>query len=554
MISILESTSLSTTTYVSGAFVALGLLLLALRRVFDRRGVEHISGPPSPSFLFGHDYAYACQEEACSLEFQWMREYGATWRTRGAFGRDVLMTVDPKAIQHIMQKSSYNYTKKMTFVHSAWLLSGPGIVTVLGKVHQRHRKIMNPAFSAAHLRTFLPLFQRIASKLSDKWKGELVATGELNALLNRWLSRATLDVIGEAAFNYDYNALDGAGRSPIAKGYEDIFKDVDYLPNKATVLFRATWDYIPAPVLKLIRYIPIHPWTRLRNLNDLFRQYGWRIIREQGPNMDTEKKSTTKDIMSILIKANSSEDPKSRLDDEEIIAEMFTLTLAGHETTSNTLSFLLYELSRHQEYQARMRTEIRGVRARITARGGNEFTIEDLESLTLTMNAIKETLRFHSIVVGMPRVPEKDDVIPLAHPISSTTGEVITEIPVRAGQVIHVSFAGYHRLPDVWGEDADVWNPDRFFRIETGKQTNVGVFSNFVSTAAGVRACIGWRFSLIEMQAFVTELVENFQFDPPAEKVEIQRAFAGFVFGMFPVVKGQADRGGAMPIRISLAQ
>ena len=56
------------------------------------------------------------------------------------------------------------------------------------------------------------------------------------------------------------------------------------------------------------------------------------------------------------------------------------------------------------------------------------------------------------------------------------------------------------------------------------------------------------------MQAFIAELIENFQFDRPAEEVEIQRALAGFLFGMFPVVKGQADRGGAMPLRISLAQ
>ncbi len=87
-------------------------------------------------------------------------------------------------MQHIMQKSGpYSYTKKTTFIHSTWLLAGPGIVTVLGeqhlhlvatifadirlsgKDHQRHRKIMNPAFSAAHLRCFLPLFQRIASKV-----------------------------------------------------------------------------------------------------------------------------------------------------------------------------------------------------------------------------------------------------------------------------------------------------------------------------------------------------------------------------------------------------
>lgn len=58
--------------------------------------------------------------------------------------------------------------------------------------------------------------------------------------------------------------------------------------------------------------------------------------------------------------------------------------------------------------------------------------------------------------------------------------------------------------------------------------------------------------SIIEMQAFVAELLENFQFDPPAEKVEMQRALAGFI--TFPVIKGQASRGGAMPMRISLAQ
>ena len=151
---------------------------------------------------------------------------------------------------------------------------------------------------------------------------------------------------------------------------------------------------------------------------------------------------------------------------------MFALTLAGHETTSSALTFLLYELSKHQEYQARMREEIRGVRARITARGGNESTIEDLDSLTLTMNAIKvrllistlaalprtngrvltvlarqsqETLRFHPIVIALQRVAEKDDVLPLAYPVTSTSGETITEIPVRAGQLIHMSLAGYQR-------------------------------------------------------------------------------------------------------------
>ena len=56
----------------------------------------------------------------------------------------------------------------------------------------------------------------------------------------------------------------------------------------------------------------------------------------------------------------------------------------------------------------------------------------------------------------------------------------------------------------------------------------------------------------MEMQIFLSELLESLQFDLPKEKVEIQRAVAGI--GMFPAIRGKEDQGGAMPNRISLAQ
>lgn len=75
---------------------------------------------------------------------------------------------------------------------------------------------------------------------------------------------------------------------------------MDYHPNKAAILFRASWDYVPVPILKLIKYIPANPFTRLRNLDNLFKEYGRQILREQGPDVDTEKKVASKDIVSIL--------------------------------------------------------------------------------------------------------------------------------------------------------------------------------------------------------------------------------------------------------------
>ena len=74
-------------------------------------------------------------------------------------------------------------------------------------------------------------------------------------------------------------------------------------------------------------------------------------------------------------------------------AEVPTFLFAGHETTATTLTFLAYELARHPEYQRRMRDEILAARARLEARGDPEFTMDDLDSLTLTMNAIKVRIR-----------------------------------------------------------------------------------------------------------------------------------------------------------------
>ncbi len=65
-------------------------------------------------------------------------------------------------------------------------------------------------------------------------------------------------------------------------------------------LFRATWDYIPIPILCLFRFVPAEPFTRLRNLRGLFTEYGKQILREQRAEIDVEKESKSKDVMSIL--------------------------------------------------------------------------------------------------------------------------------------------------------------------------------------------------------------------------------------------------------------
>lgn len=75
-----------------------------------------------------------------------------------------------------------------------------------------------------------------------------------------------------------------------------------------------------------------------------------------------------------------------------MVSQMATLTLAGHETTANTITWLLWELAKHPDFQDKLRGEIAQKRAEIAARGGFDFTMDDLESMTYLQAALKASL------------------------------------------------------------------------------------------------------------------------------------------------------------------
>ncbi|KAM5530700.1 hypothetical protein V8D89_015624 [Ganoderma adspersum] len=532
---------------ILAAFLSItAALAVAFRRRY--RSLSYIRGPSPPSWLFGHDLAFLRQKEVGEKDFKWVKEYGATWRIASHLGTQVLMTADPKAMQHVFHKSGYNYVKRRDHTEMSRMFTGPGIISAQGEVHQRHRKIMNPAFSAPQLRTFLTLFQDIGVKMCDKWKTEVLDAPNKTVYVNKWLARTTLDIIGEAAFAYDYGALDQKN-DRLSKVYSNIFIKTALHSSKRLLLWRSMWNYFPDALMPYVKYTPTKEHRHIRHTTHVFQEVAGQVLDEL--TGDVSEKEGKKDVMSILIRANSSENPKTQLTYTEMTAQMQSLTFAGHETTANTLSWMLWELAKHPEYQAKMRTEVRTTRAAVLARGDTSFTIDDLDSMTSVLNAIKETLRFHPIVFNLWREAVNDDVIPLSEPIISATGETIHAIPIRAGQWLSMSICSYNRLPQVWGDDAEEWNPDRFLDIDPTKQVRVGVFANLMSFSAGVRGCIGWRFSLIEMQALAAELLERFEFGLPKEHYEIVRVPAGL---MIPLVKDKLEMGSVMPLSVSLAQ
>ncbi|KAJ6524397.1 cytochrome P450 [Mycena vulgaris] len=482
---------------------ALLVTVYAVRR--RKRPLKDIRGPDATSFWLGNMGDMRYQKEVGDVEFRWMREYGSAWKLNGCMGEEHLMVADPKALQYIFQTSAYRFPKPRDVLATTRMILGEGIVWVHGEQHQRHRKIMNPAFFAPQLRTFLSLFQRQAEKLSQKWKDEVLptdASSEPVFDVHKWLSRTTMDVIGEAGFDFEFGALDNI-ENPLNKVYDNLFVDSTLYPHKFDIVFRSLWRHIPNPILNYLRYLPGREYTHFRHYLDFIREFSRGLMAKSDA------------------KANAAEESRFKLSESEVIDQISTLLLAGHDTTANTLTWWLWELAKHPESQSRIRDEIAGVRAKVEARGDAEFSIADLDGMPFMLATLKEAMRLHPIVWWLVREAGQDDILPLAFPITTKSGARVSSIPVKKGQVVHISIATYNRLPGVWGDDAEEWNPERFLNIDKARQTSVGVYANLV----------------IEMQAIASTLIENFEFGlpPQTEKTKIHRKPSGI---MAPMVDG----------------
>jgi len=425
---------------------------------------------------------------------------------------------------------------------------GRGLLWADSETHRRQRKVMLPGFGGPESKAFVPIFRRVGAELTNQWTDVLVSSPGQTAVFNvaTWLSRATMDSIGEAAFDYQFGALTNS-RNEFMEAYMGLMSDTLGSPSRSAIFMQTV---LPVWGLQLMsKYSNRRNLKHARHTAQLANAVTRQLVDTKAEALLQGKGN--KDILSLLVQANASENEEAKLTDEELLAQMRTILLAGHETSATTLCWVLLELARHPDVQARLRKEIRDTEAAIHVRGGSDFTASDLDNMPYLNAVLKESMRFHPAVYHNYRLAARDDVLPLSKPITTTTGEVISKLPIPKGLKVILSISGYNRNQEVFGEDAHVYNPDRWFRDAGEKKgPSVGVYGNLLTFAGGVRTCIGWRFALYEVQAMTIEIINNFELSPTPE-LERLRKEACLV--MIPTLEGEQLKGENLPLKVTLA-
>jgi len=255
---------------------------------------------------------------------------------------------------------------------------------------------------------------------------------------------------------------------------------------------------------------------------------GNKLVREKkaavlaGQETVDKKAFKGRDLLSVLIKANMATDiqDSEKMTDEEVMGQISTMLLAGHETTSTSLTWLLYDLAKPENHhiQAKLREELLLVTA-------DEPTMEELGALPYLDAVVRENLRKNTVVDSSIRCAAEDTVIPVSQPYVDRNGVERHEIHIAKGDVILIPIICVNRDKDIWGEDAAEFNPDRWLTPGSHPRSAEipGVFSGLMTFLGGPRACIGYRMAILEIKVVLFAVIRSVQFDLPDPALVIER-------------------------------
>ncbi|OQR84955.1 hypothetical protein ACHHYP_12519 [Achlya hypogyna] len=478
--------SISTASFVLslGAAIALPLALWLYRTLVRVHPLSALPGPPSSSLLFGNGREFVRlrwdAEHAFPEPFtSWMRQYGSAFHYRVLFQHRVAVS-DPEAIRHILVTNVNNYPRhSIPRALLRTLLGGDGLLSSEDPAHSNQRKLLHPQFAYGSLKTFVASFVTETKVLQRHLETQIAMGNDIS--VPGLMTRLTINIIGATVLGYDFKTFD-AQHKP-AQAILQAFEELNVPLRPLYILGLAVipgFQHWPLPYLRQIAHAKA---TLFRVVDDVVAH------KMRAPTNAT-------DLLDLMLDGISPEEAR---------VHVMTFMFAGHETTSNTLCWVLAMLAIYPEVERQVVAEC----AQVTAHHGGELTWDALGELPYLTAVIHETLRlFPTVPLVTMRESQTDDYVPLT--------DAAPFFMPKGGQVTF-TVGAIHRNPQYWSQP-DVFLPDRFvdgtaaYAADKALREGKGNTFFYLPFSAGVKNCIGKRFAIAEMQTVLALLIPKYAF------------------------------------------
>jgi cytochrome P450/NADPH-cytochrome P450 reductase len=380
-------------------------------------------------------------------------------------GRTVTVLSSQELVDEICDETRFEKKVHKT-LENIRVFAGDGLFTAFneepnwGKAH----RLLMPAFGPLGVRGMFDKMLDIADQMLLRWErfGDDVAIDVADNM-----TRLTLDTIALCAFDYRFNSFYQNEMHPFVAAMVGALDEAGARarrPEAASRMMLMTKRRYEADIA-------------------LLHKVADTLIAERRRDPDAASRN---DLLNIML---SGRDPVTGegLSDENIRFQMVTFLIAGHETTSGLLSFALYLLMKNPEAMSRARAAVDD------ALGDAPPRLDDLARLRFIEQVLMEALRLWPTAPAFAVRPFETTVIGGRYAVTPE-------------DTLMVLVPSLHRDPEVWGEDAEAFRPERFApEIAAGLPANAWKpFGN------GARACIGRGFAMQEAQLVLAMILQRF--------------------------------------------
>jgi cytochrome P450 len=386
-------------------------------------------------------------------------------------GERVSIVTSAELCHKILVKHAKDFRKADRDVGVMAHVLGKGLVTNNDYAsHKAQRKLVQPSFHFRKIESYAQTMIDYTYSYTQNWPQNQKRD------VNDDMFRLTLYIVSKTLFNSDVDTMQA---------------EADYI-GKAMHSLQVIMNKGFQSMFVLPKWMPMPGHKKLAEAKHKLRQAILKMIKAR-TNPDGSFNSA-EDLLSMLIEARY--DDGSKMSEDQLLDELVTLLSAGHETTSNTLSWTLYLIAKNPSVQKRLQQEVN------TVVGKGKLCFEDLSDLSYTEQVIKEAMRLF--------------------PPAWTLNTRQANCDIHVGGYFfpkdkHVFISPYaNHINPRYFTDPERFDPERFTEHNESKLPRYA----YMPFGGGNRVCIGNSFAMMENKILLAIMCQGFRFET-SEKTRI---------------------------------
>ena len=334
-----------------------------------------------------------------------------------------------------------------------------GLLTIDGEKHRQQRRAVQPAFHKKQVEGYASIINQYTQEVLKTWyPGDRID-------MSRAMQELTLRIVSKCLFSIDLSSQLG----PLSDAFDGV---IGSSTSMAEDLLNIRID---------------NPITGYGKRMAATRQLDMLIYTLIAQRRDDDREYN--DVLSMLMSAQSGEEPDTKLTEKQIHDHILTFLAAGHETTAITLVWTFYLLSQYPQVRIKLQEEIRSVLV------GREPTADDLARIPYLDWVLDESMRLYPPAWLQMRFVAKESEI--------------DGVKLPVGTLLILSQWVMHRLPEIW-QDAEVFKPERW---DPANEQDIAPGAYF-PFGGGPRTCIGMPLAQLEARIILASILQRYTPQP----------------------------------------